>query len=143
MTLMDAFRHNSSPLGRAVVVLFAASWLGLAVQPCAASGTHGAGMPEPEMPAGHGHDCPHCPPPADESHECATMAVLGCAAAGEPAVTSAGVKAPDTCQAVAIVHASMHAGLARPGPVLAQAPPDPGRSVASRTVQQRYCTYLK
>ncbi len=143
MNLLGALRHYSLPLGRAAVVLFAASWLGLAVQPCAASGMHGAGEPVPEMPGGDGHDCPHCPPPADESHDCSTAVALDCAAAGEPALAAKTVKAPDTHPGVAIAPAILHATLAGPGHAAPRAPPDPARCIAPRTVQQRYCTYLK
>lgn len=100
--LLARLRRARIPLARAVVVLFAATWLGLAVQPCVASGTthHDAATPvhgeghaggcgdagtAPEPP---GHDCPHCAHPGD----CGTA--LECDAIGVPAMVGKPAEPP-------------------------------------------------
>ena len=143
MNLIGGFRHYLPPLTRAMVVLFATGWLGLAVQPCLAAGAHDAGATLPGMPAPHGHDCPHCPPPADDTHDCGNAVALDCAAVGEPALAAQAQKNLDTHATVAICAAPLHVALAEAGRVGPRAPPDPGRHVAPRTLQQRYCSYLK
>ncbi len=138
MTLIGAFRHHSVPLTRAVVLLFAASWLGLAAQPCMAAAAHDAGAP-----AAAAHDCPHCPPPASDAHDCDHAVAIECAADATPGVATQALKAPDLAPAAGLAMAPLHAALADPGHVAPRAPPDPGRSTVPRTLQQRYCTYLK
>lgn len=142
MNLIGTFRQHSPPLTRAMVVLFAASWLGLAVQPCVAASAHDAGTPAPAMPAGNGHDCPHCPPPAGDPADCGDAVALDCVAVGQPALASQAVKAPDTHMPACIPPAPLHLMLAEPGQASPRAPPDPARRVVPRSLQQRYCSYL-
>lgn len=142
MNWIGTFRHYSPSLARATVVLFAAGWLGLAVQPCVAASAHDAGTPAPGMPGGHGHDCPHCPPPADDRAGCGDAVTLDCAAAGEPALVSQAVKVPDTHMPAGMPPAPLHQVLAEPGRASPRAPPDPARRIVPRSLQQRYCSYL-
>lgn len=143
MTLIGTFRRISKPLTRAVVVLFALAWLGLAAQPCMAVGAHDSGTPVPQMPLGDGHGCPHCPPPASDSRDCADAVALDCVATGEPALMSRGVKAQDQSPDIAlptVLPPAANAGSSLKAPTV---PRGPGGHVAPRSVQQRYCTYLK
>jgi len=150
MKLLAGFRRRQAPVARAIVVLFAASWLGLAMQPCVAghlgdrvhdagvAGHHGAPAPD----AGAGHDCPHCPPKATEGHDCGTGVALECDAIGVPVLPSKDSDSfswlPDLLPAGEGIRIDLDAG--RPGTVgPRQAPWRP----PDRPLQQRFCTYLK
>ena len=151
MGLLQALRHRQVRIARAITVLFAVSWLGLAMQPCVAGvagpetrASHHGVMghePAPEPPVA-AHDCPHCPPEPGAGHDCGTGVALECDAIGIPVLPA---KDPDDS---AWLHpvlgpgpsyevdwpASAHRGWSA-GPETWR-PPD-------RPLQQRFCTYLK
>ncbi len=157
MDLFHTLRRRRGSLGRALVAAFAATWLGLAVQPCMAHDA--ASEPTPSGDARHqGHDhhaggdmpagdmsqhCPHCPPGPTDGHDCATGTALECDAVGAPGLP--------TQHHDQLEPAKLLVGMA---PVLIIAPlvalegSQPASPVDSphppgATLQQRFCTYLK
>jgi hypothetical protein len=152
MTLLKALRHRQVRIARAVTVLFAASWLGLAVQPCVA----GAAAPE-TLASGHGamghgpapspestaeHDCPHCPPAPASGHDCSKGVALDCDAVSVPILPA---KDPGDTAWPNVLHGAgpgyqVDWTTDRQGGWSADPatwrPPD-------RPLQQRFCTYLK
>jgi hypothetical protein len=161
MTLLARIRFRHMPLARALVALFAAGWLMLALQPCQAMGRDEPAQPgHDHARAGHAdhHDlgtgtggdpvaagcdtpCPHCP--TDSPEDCTLGSALECTVAGLTALPAkkAGVQAFDAV--------TWHAAPALPAIELAlvlRVPdrPDPGGvRPPSTSLQQRYCTYLK
>ncbi len=153
MALIQALRRRQTPIARAVIVLFAVSWLGLAVQPCVAgaagseaphSGHHaGTKHTPPSAPeSAAGHDCPHCPPEPAGGHDCGTGVALECDAVGALVLPGkdAGVQAwfPTSLGAAPTYPFEWSVGsqLARPADDGAWRPPD-------RPLHQRFCSYLK
>jgi len=152
MALIQALRRRQTRIARAVTVLFAVSWLGLAVQPCVA----GAAGPEashaghagmghaptsaPESTAGHG--CPHCPPQPSAGQDCGTGVALECDAIGALVLPGkdpgAQVWFPVLLGAAPTYPFEWTAGSQRirPADPGAWRPPD-------RPLHQRFCTYLK
>lgn len=153
--LLATLRRLRLPLGRGVLAMFAATWLGLAVQPCMADAQH-AGEPVPmEHHAGGcggetssgpqtapAHDCPHCPPGGLDAGECGTA--LDCKSVGVPAMVSKAAEPPRAdlgawidlpAPLPAAILQSRAPGATAAAPRAPRAPPRP--------LQQRYCSYLK
>ena len=156
--LLAKLRRLRLPLGRGVVAMFAATWLGLAVQPCMADAPQ-AGEPDAPAPMAHhaggcggeaaaepqpapAHDCPHCPPGGLYAVECGTA--LDCKSVGVPAMVSKAAEPPRADLGAwidlpvplpAAMVQSRAAGAAAAAPRAPRAPPRP--------LQQRFCTYLK
>lgn len=151
-------RRVRLPLGRGVLAVFAATWLGLAVQPCMAGeapadgaaapapmehhagGCGGESAPEPHSaPA---HDCPHCPPGGMQGNDCGTA--LNCKSVGVPAMVSKAAEPPraDFGAWIDLPVAPAPAVLQRHPPasaIAAQRSPHP----PPRPLQQRFCSYQK
>jgi hypothetical protein len=156
--LLAKLRRLRLPLGRGVVAMFAATWLGLAVQPCMADAPH-AGEPAAPAPMEHhaggcggeaasqpqttpAHDCPHCPPGGMNAGECGTA--LDCKSVGVPAMVSKATEPPraDLGAWIDLPVPPSAAVLQRHAPaaaIAAQRSPHP----PPRPLQQRYCSYLK
>jgi hypothetical protein len=155
--LLARLRRSRLGLGRGVLAVFTATWLGLALQPCTADASpddeavtqspmdHHAGgcggepaQPQPEPR----HDCPHCPSGGLHAGDCGTA--LDCKAVGVPAMVS---KASDPPRAD--LGAWIDLPALPPGAYLQ--PQVPGAAVMAdrsprappRSVQQRFCSYLK
>lgn len=143
MSLIGEFRRNSRPLTRAVAVLFAASWLGIALHPCDAAAQHVPEAPVHHDSSGAPHDCPHCPPPAAQSHDCDQAVALECLGAGEAALVAKAWKAPDPDAGGPLPGVLPALPPADAALTAAAVPPDPGGTPHSCSIQQRYCTYLK
>lgn len=150
--VLARLRLSQVPVARAVLALFVTTWLCLAVQPCmaeaaatgdvateqAATGHHaGCGDMPPPAPA---HDCPHCPP-GDHAGDCGTA--LDCASVGVPAMVSKAVEPPAADLGAWLdLPAPLPRSLADPAPLRATQSRHPPRA-SPRTLQQRYCSYLK
>lgn len=145
MTVLGWFRRMQVPMARSLTVLFAAAWLGLAVQPCTAmeghdeagAATHHGGT------ASTGHDCPHCPPAPEPQEEAPCGTALSCDAIGAPMVTAKAQDLPPpgwfAClPATAAPQPGDHA-VAEP----MRPPVPPARRTTAASFQQRYCSYLK
>jgi len=145
MSLLARMRRSQGTCGRALVALFAISWMGLAVQPCVAGvGNDHAGAAGHQMPAAHGDPgCPHCPPPPAEDDPCGTPSALNCDGVDVPAPPAKAADAPhwDACAAIDLPSvASLSSGSNRvraPGAAPAVWRPP------SASIQQRFCTFLK
>ena len=156
--VLEKLRRMRLPLGRGMVAMFAATWLGLAVQPCMADALH-AGEPAAPAPVEHhsggcggehvpapqsapSHDCPHCPTSGLHAGGCGTA--LECEAIGVPAMPSKATEPP---------RADLGAWIDLPEPPSGAAPQThaPGAIAAThraprappRSFQQRFCSYLK
>jgi hypothetical protein len=133
---------------RSLVALFAISWLGLAVQPCAAM-AQGAGHQDGRMAAHHdghggaGHECPHCPPASADDDGCGTGTALNCESAGIPGPAAQTFEPPrfDTW-AVMDLPAPRLPALSAIQPGAATSAPDIWRP-PSASIQQRFCSFLK
>jgi|DewCreStandDraft_4_1066084.scaffolds.fasta_scaffold189571_2 hypothetical protein len=156
--LLSRLRRLRLPLGRGALAVFAATWLGLAVQPCMADAVPADGTAEPapmerhaggcggeaapERQSAPAHDCPHCPPGGMNAGECSTA--LACTSIGVPAMVSKAGEPP---------RADFGAWIDLPVPPGGASPPSraPGAAVAAqrvprappRPLQQRFCSYLK
>ena len=145
MTLLGRLRRRQPVAARWLTAAFAVAWLGLALQPCSAMGSHAeAGMASHGSGAGEaGHDCPHCPPPADSDGDLPCGNALSCDAVGAPAVASKAVEvpAPDLAHAMTVPDVPGSTVAPDPGPL------PPSRLAPRRTqtssLQQRYCSFLK
>jgi len=142
MALLHLLRRTRVAIARAVLPVFAATWLGLVFQPCIAGELAGQ-SPQAGQSEHAGHDCPHCPPKVVSQHDCGTALTIECDAVGLPAITAKDVPptAPDL-DACLILPASAALGddpgrlrHDRAGSVPPHPPPD--------SLQQRYCRFLK
>lgn len=150
MTLIRTLRRWQLPITRSVVILFAASWLSFALQPCMAAGdgpaavpgTHGAHHEAPAQPGHADHDCPHCPPAPANHDDCGTSVALDCDAIALPVLPAKDPDTPKWQPAVLVIGAPVLADACagRAGPEL---PSDSERRPPDRPLQQRFCTYLK
>jgi hypothetical protein len=145
MSLLARMRRSQGTRARALVALFAISWMGLAVQPCVAGADHDhAGAAGHEMPAAHGDPgCPHCPPAPADDDECGTGSALSCDGVDVPAPPNKAGDVPqwDACAAidlpsVASLPCSSNSVEALRAGSAAWRPP-------SASVQQRFCIFLK
>jgi hypothetical protein len=145
MSLLARIRSYRGTCARALVALFAISWMGLAVQPCVAGTGHdhpGAGGHE--MPAAdEDRGCPHCPPAPADGDDCGADSALNCDSVDVPAPPAKGTDVPQwDISAVMDLPAppDLRSSANRIGaPTSASAiwrPP-------STSIQQRFCTFLK
>lgn len=146
--MLASIRRRQLPVARALVAIFAAGWLALAMQPCAAMaqdpGGHDSGMAgHHEDHGGTGHQCPHCPPAPADDEGCGTGTALYCESAGIPGPVAKSVDQPRLESWVPI---DLPAGpLLAPGPKQSGAPSlaaIPWRP-PSASIQQRFCSFLK
>jgi len=134
-------------MARSFAVLFAISWLGLAIQPCMA-GAHADDSPQTghaghhPAPAAPAHDCPHCPPAPAGDPDCGGGVALDCDAVGVPALPSKDsvgqqwdAPAMVALPAQPLAWPSACSEPAWYPPARAQPPP--------RSLQQRFCSFLK
>jgi hypothetical protein len=147
--LLAGLRRSQVPLARTLVALFAISWLGLAVQPCAAMG-HGHGQQDSGQAAHHdsqgvaGHDCPHCPPaPADDQDDCSTGIALDCTIAGIPVPSTQAVEQPRFDTWAIIDLPDFPALTLRPSELDSPTCEHAVWRPPSASIQQRFCTFLK
>lgn len=156
MNLLWTLRRLRLALGRPALALFAATWLGLALQPCtahaleapaadaaASAGEHAGCDGEPAPPATPaGHDCPHCAGSAGALRDCASDVATACDAIGVPALVTKSSDLPPADPGAWMDLAVAGRLLADPrGP-----PPSAMRHhppASARPLQQRFCTYLK
>lgn len=148
MNLIARIRSHQQPLAKALIALFAFGWLGLALQPCHAAvqvetapAPHHHGEGHHGMPADGTSPCPHCP--TDDTDGCDTGTALECETVGVPAVASKQVDppSPDGEHWLPLL-SPVPAWFAHPATVPDS--DDPGRQwPPDRSLQQRYCTYLK
>lgn len=145
MSLLARMRRSQGTRARALVALFAISWMGLAVQPCVAGAGHDhAGAAGHEMPAAHGDPgCPHCPPAPADDEECGTGSALSCDGVDVPAPPAKAADVPQWDAGAAIDLPSVAPLSFSSNRVEA---PKAGSAVwrpPSASVQQRFCTFLK
>ena len=145
MTLLGRLRHRQPVAARWLTALFAVAWLGLALQPCSAMGSHGdAGMASHGAAAGEAlHDCPHCPPPAEPGTDLPCGNVLSCDAVGAPAVPSKAADVPPADLVFLMPLPDARTTTAVPGPGPLRPTCAAQRRTPSASLQQRYCSFLK
>ena len=148
MNLLSRMRRSQFPVTRVLVALFATSWLGVAIQPCAAM-SHDSMDAHPGT-AGHhtvgdvpAHHCPHCPPAPDGNEACDEAGSLSCDGLETPVLPCKDLKTaqPDLPVLTGFLKIQDFSSGALAVPVL-QADPGPWRPPTA-SPQQRFCSFLK
>lgn len=148
MNLLARIRGRQQPFAKALVALFALGWLGLAMQPCHAALQAGAQSAAHHHEGGHhaqpadgGSPCPHCP--AGDTDGCGTGTALECETVGVPAIPSKQADPPSPDGECWLLP-SPPAPRWQAGPAAVPDSDETGRQwPPGRSLQQRYCTYLK
>ena len=163
MDVLHKLRRYQARIARASVAVFAATWLGLALQPCHAAGAapappeapahvggghaghpcHGSGDSAPPAAPAHDEslpDCPFCPGGHAGPADCRQRAGIGCCSASAPVLGLLYLKlsdlslAPVNCWRFEVA-APTDLPAARPA---AEPEPPPGVPF-----QERFCTHLE